>query len=223
MLAINNTFNTTFDSGFNITSNTTVDPRFQGALSTVVSTTFPVFQGVPGSWADMSDFMDAFTAGYEARDLELLPSKSEATSQYFSNQSGPGSWARTGDFSDGFELGWRFGNGLSIRKRSYKSVSPKPDTKKKTKSKRVYDRYSVHSITLIIKNLPSIPSVVDLKEIFERYGKVSHIKFILKAGECSGIGFVTFKTPQGSARAFNALHKIPYRDGIVYTEYARDR
>ncbi len=240
MLTFNTTFNTT-----TLTNDTpTFDPKFNGALATATASVFPVFHGVPGSWAAMTDFMDAFTAGYNARDSELGPSQSEATSNYFEGQSGPGSWARVTDFSDGFEYGWRFGNGLSIRKRTicpkkkvskpskpskpkdkkgWTEVNTKTSKSKSSKSKRVYDRYSVHSITLIIKNLPNHPSVVDLKEIFEMYGKVSHIKFILKEGECSGIGFVTFKTPQGSARAFNALHKIPYRNQIVYTEYARGR
>lgn len=159
---------------------------------------------IPGSWADIMDFADKYIA-------ENNPSYRKSIRPSIPKETSP---RRKQDSPKR--------NSYSPRNNSYNRT--KRNSWSPQKPKRVYIRNDVPNISLIIKNLPTNPKVNELTDIFEVYGEVDYIRLVKRGdGLCGGIGFVTFKTMEGSACAYAPLHKIPYQNRTVYTEYVRNR
>ena len=205
---------------------TTTTTNFELALEEATSKAFPVIYGIPGSWAAVMEFADEFAASwYASHPTECPPSPIESDPEYSYPSKSTKTYTKKTKTKQPKQPKTKRPKQQPKRKKfrdgGWDKVTGKKKRKSPTKSPRVYVRNDIQNITMIIKNLPVFPKVDDLTEIFEVYGEVDYIKFIKNDGMCSGIGFVTFKTMKGAARAYAALHKISYQGGTVYTEYAR--
>ena len=197
-----------------LTNTPTPQTSFCDVLSNACNQAFPDLT-VPGSWYGIMEFRDAFIAANNpSYQKTLCPTIPESCSPKKQNKK------RT-SYSP------KKPNSYNKKRTHYSPKKPNSwnkNSSRKPKSERVYLRNDVPNISLIIKNLPVKPNINSLTEIFEAYGEVDHIRLIKGSdGSCGGIGFVTFKTMEGSACAYAPLHKISYQNGIIYTEYARNR
>ncbi len=191
-----------------IDNNTTVpshEASFESSLEVAINENFPVLYGIPGSWADLMDFIDEYTAAYKAQYPSPCPPTPTEKDRELSFLPKTTNWATTRQAR------------TKMRQRRPEIIAPK---------KRVYIRNDKPNISLIMKNLPAWGSdTEDLVPIFEQYGRVRSIRIITDGGgKCyRGIAFVEFMTMEDSARAYDALYRFSYQERTIYTEYAIER
>lgn len=200
---------------------------FEASLSAAIEDAFPVITGVPGSWADIMDFVDAFRAdkiqGCPKRmepPLVPHPISTPSSKTLRNRRKREKVKARKLATKKKEEEEW-----TEVQKVRKPKVQI-PAYTRSTMPKRVFKKvYNSQESTLVLKGLPyHNTSVLDLMKIFEVHGFIENINILKnKDGSCKGIAFVRFEAKESADKAVGALSRFWYIYRWVRTARANNR
>lgn len=171
---------------------------FRSELQAKIDTQFPTLSGVPGSWADLTFFV-------EAEEISFLASQAAAQVELDANVS-----AKT----------------LRNRRKRQRAKEAKAARKANEVSgcdeiKHVIpcSKKQIRGDTLIMKNLPPDARKEDIINKLGKHGSIKFVRLIVdRQNNCKGIGFVRFASRNVATDVYATISTFRYKNSIIKME-----